>query len=135
MRHTKREGTATGKLVSQPIEPPCCEQTDCTLLTWLGMAGALINVRGTILLIDPLITLIEQDGETLCEGGHRLKISLPIEAADVPRADAVMYTHADGDHFVAPYYAEHVTRILRRSGETVYKIGKVAKGSREVVIK
>lgn len=36
---------------------------------------------------------------------------------------------------VAPYYAEHVTRILRRSGETVYKIGKVAKGSREVVIK
>jgi len=36
---------------------------------------------------------------------------------------------------VAPFYADHVARTLRRSGETVYKIGKIAKGNREVVIK
>ncbi|MDK1032416.1 MAG: MBL fold metallo-hydrolase [Planctomycetia bacterium] len=131
MSNKKREGTAKGKLVSQPIEPSFFEQADSTLLTWLGMAGALINVRGTILLIDPLITLIEQDGETLCEGGHRLKISLPIEAADVPRADAVMYTHADGDHFVTltaeTLYRNHKPKfiapppVLERLCEVVIK--------------
>ena len=31
----------------------------------------------------------------------RLLVSLPIEARDVPRLDAVLYTHADDDHFGA----------------------------------
>jgi L-ascorbate metabolism protein UlaG (beta-lactamase superfamily) len=70
-----------------------------TLVTWLGMAGALVNARGTILLIDPLLTTVRSGGELRSECGERLKIALPIEAGDVPRADAVLYTHADGDHF------------------------------------
>ncbi|MBN2392475.1 MAG: MBL fold metallo-hydrolase [Anaerolineae bacterium] len=72
---------------------------DDTRLTWLGMAGALINSRGTILIIDPLLTY----GATpdLCETGHRLATPLPITSEDVPKADLVCYTHADFDHFAA----------------------------------
>ena len=72
---------------------------DDTRLTWLGMAGALINSRGTIMIIDPLLTY----GTTpdLCETGHRLATPLPITSKDVQKADLVCYTHADFDHFAA----------------------------------
>lgn len=68
-----------------------------TLITWLGMAGALINSRGTTIFIDPLLT----HGLTpeLCETGHRLLTPLPILSKNVPKADVVCYTHADFDHF------------------------------------
>jgi L-ascorbate metabolism protein UlaG (beta-lactamase superfamily) len=68
-------------------------------LVWLGMAGALVNARGTILLVDPLITMDSSSGRPLCEGEYPLKVPLPLEARDIPRLDAVCYTHADGDHF------------------------------------
>lgn len=87
------------ELRSRKIVPSFFEGRKDTVLTWLGMAGALINIRGTILLIDPLITAAGSNGQQTCESGHRLKIRLPIEAKDVPRVDAVLYTHADGDHF------------------------------------
>lgn len=87
------------QLVSNRIDLSFFHRRDCTIVTWLGSAGALINARGTILLIDPLITLVDKDGEQVAETGHRLKVSLPIEAKQVPRADAVLYTHLDGDHF------------------------------------
>ncbi len=70
-----------------------------TRIAWLGMAGALIQARGTTLLIDPLISMIERDGAWVNEEGYRQKVPLPVEAKDIPRADLVMYTHADGDHF------------------------------------
>ena len=86
-------------LKTQPIGLSFFEERSRTLVAWLGMAGALINVRGTILLIDPLISTIERDGEVVSEEGYRLKLPLPIEAKDLPRVDLVMYTHADDDHF------------------------------------
>jgi L-ascorbate metabolism protein UlaG (beta-lactamase superfamily) len=63
------------------------------------MAGALINARGTLLLVDPLITMDSSKGRALCEGEYPLKVPLPIQAKDIPRLDAVFYTHADSDHF------------------------------------
>ena len=89
----------TTELKPQKIAPSFFDQREDTVLTWLGMAGALINARGTILFIDPLITLAKTNDEQICESGHRLKIPLPLEAKDVPRVDAVLYTHEDGDHF------------------------------------
>ena len=80
------------------IEPSFLEDRDDTVMAWLGMAGVCINCRGTVLLIDPLITLTEKDGHAFSETGLRLKVPLPIEAADVSRADVVMYTHAEDDH-------------------------------------
>lgn len=89
----------TTKLETKPLSTAFFEQTDSTLVTWLGMAGAGINVHGTILFIDPLLTMVRKDGEVLSECGHKMKIPLPIEEPAVPRVDAVLYTHTDADHF------------------------------------
>ncbi len=35
---------------------------------------------------------------------------------------------------VSPYYADHIARMLEDAGETVYRIGHIAKGTNEVVL-
>ena len=89
----------TSQLQTRPLSRSFFESESSTLVTWLGMAGVLINARGTIILIDPLITLVQADGEQKCEGHYRLRVPLPVTSDAIPRVDAVMYTHADGDHF------------------------------------
>jgi len=86
------------ELAVQPVPPPFFDPREDTVLTWLGMAGVMLNVRGTILLIDPLISLIDEGGEPRSEAGYRLRVPLPIQAGQIPRADLVMVTHADEDH-------------------------------------
>jgi len=81
-----------------------------TILYWLTNAGFLINARGTLLMLDPVITLRPGSAAT-SETGLRLLVSLPIQAADVPRLDAVLYTHADDDHF-----SRLTARLLVRTG-------------------
>lgn len=85
------------KLKTIPVASSFFEERDNTLVTWLGMAGALVNSRGTIVFIDALITEGAQPG--LCESGNRRLIPPPIWSHDVPKADIVCYTHAEGDHF------------------------------------
>ena len=62
------------------------------MLQWLGMAGFLINSRGTTVMIDPLL------------GGFDMPImiEMPIAAAEVPHVDAILITHSDNDHFSRP---------------------------------
>ena len=81
---------------------------DHTAVTWLTGGGFLINARGTLLMIDPVISLdAARPGVEEC--GHRLLVDLPIEAHEVPRLDAVLYTHADADH-LAPTSARELAR-------------------------
>jgi L-ascorbate metabolism protein UlaG (beta-lactamase superfamily) len=63
-----------------------------TTLRWLGMAGFLINSRGTTLMVDPLL------------GGFDMPImiEMPLATADVPRLDAILVTHSDNDHYSVP---------------------------------
>ena len=93
------------KLKTIQIEDSFFDKRDDTIITWLGMAGALINCRGTIIFIDPLISY----GTTndTCETGNRLLVPLPVTADKVPKADFICYTHADSDHF-----AEKTAKIL-----------------------
>jgi len=63
-----------------------------TVLRWLGMAGFLINSRGTTVMIDPLLGDFDMP----------VMIEFPIAAADVPRLDAVLVTHSDNDHYSVP---------------------------------
>lgn len=58
----------------------------------------MINARGTILLIDPLLSALEVNGRLRSETGYWLTVPPPIFAQDVPHAGVVMYTHADEDH-------------------------------------
>lgn len=60
-----------------------------TTLRWLGMAGWLINSRGTTFMVDPLLEGFDMP----------LLVAMPISSSDVPRLDAVLVTHADNDHY------------------------------------
>ena len=66
--------------------------SDETVVRWLGMAGFLINSRGTTIMLDPLL------------GGFDMPmmIELPIASRDVPRLDAILVTHSDNDHYSVP---------------------------------
>jgi hypothetical protein len=57
------------------------EASDGTVLRWLGMAGFLINSRGTALMVDPLL------------GGFDMPVMIefPVDAAEVPRLDCARY--------------------------------------------
>lgn len=60
-----------------------------TTVRWLGGAGALVNCRGTVLLIDPVLEGFDMP----------LLVESPLKVEDVPKADAVLLTHSDNDHF------------------------------------
>lgn len=90
---------ASTELKTSKLGASFFDKREDTAVTWLGMAGALINSRGTVVLIDPLLTAVRSDDQLKSESGYRFKIDLPVEADRIPRADVVMYTHADNDHY------------------------------------
>ena len=72
---------------TQPFGAEAFGGADTTVLRWLGMAGFLINSRGTTMMVDPLL------------GGFDMPVMIePISAEDVPRLEAVLVTHSDSDH-------------------------------------
>ncbi len=77
---------------TRPFGAEAFDAQDGTVLRWLGMAGFLINARGTTLMIDPLL------------GGFDMSVMIdfPIAAQTVPRLDAVLITHSDNDHYSVP---------------------------------
>lgn len=60
-----------------------------TKVYWLGGGGAMLNSRGTVILIDPLLKGF--DMPVLTEA--------PFQPEDVPYADLILITHCDNDHF------------------------------------
>jgi L-ascorbate metabolism protein UlaG (beta-lactamase superfamily) len=77
---------------TRPFGTEAFTASDETTLRWLGMAGFLINSRGTTLMVDPLL------------GGFDMPVMIefPITAGDVPQLDAVLVTHSDNDHYSVP---------------------------------
>lgn len=63
--------------------------TDKTEITWLGNAGVLLNVRGSTIIIDPLLMGFDMP----------LLFDIPLKVEDVTKLDAYLVTHIDGDHF------------------------------------
>lgn len=74
---------------TQPFGQEAFVKLENTEIRWLGMAGFLVNSRGTTLMIDPLL------------GGFDMPviIDFPIEGKQVPRLDAILITHSDNDHY------------------------------------
>jgi L-ascorbate metabolism protein UlaG (beta-lactamase superfamily) len=68
------------------------EASQTTTLRWLGMAGFLINSRGTTMMIDPLLRGFDMP----------IMIEMPIASEQIPRLDAVLVTHSDNDHYSVP---------------------------------
>jgi L-ascorbate metabolism protein UlaG (beta-lactamase superfamily) len=94
---------------TRPFGAEAFEAADATLLRWLGMAGFLINSRGTTLMADPLL------------GGFDMPVMIefPIAAAEVPRLDAVLITHSDNDHYSVPTCRD-LARVTREYHSTQY---------------
>lgn len=76
-------------------------KTETTKVYWLGGGGAMINSRGTVIMIDPLLK------------GFDMKIltDAPLLPEDVPYVDAVIITHCDNDHFSKVTLTEMKDRI------------------------
>lgn len=68
------------------------EKKEGTSVYWLGGGGAMINSRGTVLMIDPLLEDFDMP----------LLIDMPIDPKDVPKVDAVLVSHVDNDHYSRP---------------------------------
>lgn len=79
------------------IPPAAFNKIDYTAITWLASAGFLVNCRGTIIFIDPVLTTIPGQ-DNLSETGLKMSIPYPIKADEVPKATAILYTHPDSDH-------------------------------------
>jgi L-ascorbate metabolism protein UlaG (beta-lactamase superfamily) len=94
---------------TQPFGADAFEADDRTVVRWLGMAGFLINSRGTTLMVDPLLGDFDMP----------VMIEFPIAAADVPRLDAVLVTHSDNDHFSVPT-CRGLARVTREYHSTRY---------------
>ena len=107
---------------TQPFGAEVFEAADTTVLRWLGMAGFLINSRGTTLMVDPLL------------GGFDMPVMIefPIAADDVPKVDAVLVTHSDNDHYSVPtcgdlapvngeyHSTQYVSSLMKQQGLPAY---------------
>ncbi len=83
---------------SRPIPATAFGPIDRTVVYWLGAAGVLVNTRGTTIMMDPILGTAPDDPTKSEIGGLPLLAPPPIMADAVPRLDAVLYTHSDGDH-------------------------------------
>ena len=77
---------------SQPFGAEAFEVGDETVLRWLGMAGFLINTRGTTMMIDPLLGDLDRP----------VMFDFPVTVEAVPRLEAVLVTDSDNDHYSVP---------------------------------
>jgi len=80
----------------QMMAPATCRMTAAdfedkggTSVYWLGGGGVMINSRGTIIMIDPLLEGFDMP----------LLIDRPILPKEVPKVDAVLVSHSDNDHY------------------------------------
>lgn len=63
-----------------------------TEVTWLGGGGAMINSRGVVILIDPLLEGFDMP----------ILTDAPVTVDECGHVDAIIITHCDNDHFSKP---------------------------------
>lgn len=102
----------------QPILPEDFAPIDHTELRWLGGGGIMVNCRGTVLMIDPVLEGFDMP----------LLFGPPITAPQTPRLDGVLVTHTDNDHFSLPtcqrlagvckayHSTQYVAKVMRENG-------------------
>lgn len=74
---------------TEHIRQGAFERIGHTEIRWLGNAGAMINSRGTVLMVDPVLSGFDMP----------LLIQVPITEEEVPRLDGILLTHCDNDHY------------------------------------
>lgn len=100
------------------ITPDAFRSIPHTELRWLGNGGIMLNVRGTVIFIDPLLEGFDMP----------LLFEPPITPAQVPALAGLLITHIDNDHFSRPTCTDllpvcksyHATRFV---AQEMKKIG------------
>lgn len=94
---------------TQPFGKEAFAPSKNTTIRWLGMAGFLINSRGTTLMIDPLLE------------GYDMPLlrDFPIRPKDVPRLDAVFASHSDNDHYSVETFKD-LAPVTKQFHSTVF---------------
>lgn len=72
-----------------PITKDAFCAADTTVVRWLGNGGAMLNVRGTVIMIDPLLKGFDMP----------LLVDVSVKKEDITRLDGILITHSDNDHF------------------------------------
>ena len=99
-----------------PVTAEAFSPTENTEITWLGNAGVLLNVRGTTVIIDPLLAGFDMP----------LLFDIPLKAEDIPHLDAYLVTHIDNDHF-SRETCEAVKPVCDAYHSTLYVAEEMAK--------
>ncbi|PAW92299.1 MBL fold metallo-hydrolase [Mucilaginibacter sp. MD40] len=86
IKHKKYQAKAPE---TQPFGQEAFTKSKGTTIRWLGMAGFMVNSRGTVFMIDPLLEGYDMP----------LLMKFPILPKQVPHVDAIMATHSDNDHY------------------------------------
>jgi L-ascorbate metabolism protein UlaG (beta-lactamase superfamily) len=94
---------------TQPFGKEAFEKANNTTVSWLGMAGFLVNSRGTTFMIDPLLEGYDMP----------LLMDFPIKQENVPHLDAVFATHSDNDHYSVETFKD-LAAVTKEFHSTVY---------------
>jgi L-ascorbate metabolism protein UlaG (beta-lactamase superfamily) len=94
---------------TRPFGKEAFQASNTTTIRWLGMAGFLINCRGTTFMIDPLL-----EGYDMPLLRH-----FPIKTKDVPRLDAIFATHSDNDHYSVETFRD-LAPVTKLFHSTIY---------------
>ncbi len=94
------------------------DKIEGTEVYWLGNASILINSRGTIIVIDPILDSFDMP----------LLIDMPIDSKTIPHVDGLLISHIDNDHLsfetlgfmkdaIKTYHAPtHVADVMTEEG-------------------
>ena len=95
--------------MTKPFGVEAFASSNKTTIRWLGMAGFLVNSRGTNFMIDPLLE------------GYDMKLALPfpITPKQVPQIDAILATHSDNDHY-SVMTCRDLASVTKEFHSTVY---------------
>lgn len=94
---------------TKPFGKEAFGASNTTTIRWLGMAGFLVNSRGTTFMIDPLLEGYDMP----------LLMDFPIKAKAVPNLDAVFATHSDNDHYSYQTFKD-LAPVAKEFHSTVY---------------
>lgn len=68
------------------------EASNETIIRWMGVGAAMINCRGTCIMIDPMLK----------DANMPMLIEFPITVEQIPFLDGILVTHIDRDHYSLP---------------------------------
>ena len=94
---------------TQPFGKEAFQPSKSTTIRWLGMAGFLVNSRGTTFMVDPLLE------------GYNMPLlrEFPIKPKAVPRLDAIFATHSDNDHYSVETFKD-LAPVTKQFHSTVF---------------